>query len=91
MLLVDLKFFPPLQLPKSSRCLHNTNKIFGKLLRIIGGKLKKKIIILCNSHDRNISKIISEHIGTEYEVIGIVQPGASIEKIAKSAKQVAKI
>lgn len=42
-----------------------------------------------DSHSRNISNLLSHKLGPNFKVVDFVNTGASMEKIVKSAKQIA--
>jgi hypothetical protein len=51
----------------------------------VGNKRNHKVVIIGDSHSRGLAKEVQYHLNKNFEVIGLVKPGAGAETIVNSA------
>lgn len=47
---------------------------------------KKRVVILADSHGRNVSKLVQERLGDDYSVTAIFKPGAPMREVLRGAE-----
>jgi hypothetical protein len=53
----------------------------------IANRLKKKILIIGDSHARGLASELNTNLGSEYAVTGTIMPGAKLDNVTNLARE----